>query len=210
MADPHVRVRLGALRKFEKELRGDLRGVGRGPIRDALLQWGVRYRSFAQERFDRFSKGGGDWKPLSKSTLHARRRKGFKVYRRNKAGKRVRRGVRRGAKSEVGQRPAILRDTGSLFNALEPQAIGKPGALQQRIPYGIRVGFGGPAKPRAMRGKKSKATIAEIASYHQKGSGRLPKREIIVDPPRQVTERMADDMERALARLARKKGISGP
>lgn len=60
------------------------------PIPKTVLnQWATRYYSFARERFARFSRGGGNWKPLK------RRR-------------------RRGALS----RASILIDTGTLFGSL--------------------------------------------------------------------------------------------
>ncbi len=210
MPDPHVKVNLGALRRFESRLAGDLRGRASGPIRDALLKWGARYRGFAQERFDKFSKGGGNWAPLSKRTLNMRRDRGRKAFYIDKTGRRRRskRRIKRGASSLVSQRPAILRDTGSLFNALEPQVIGKPGAISKMIPFGIRVGYGGPGKHKARKSKKPKATIAEIAEFHQEGGGRLPQRKIIVNPIPSVVEDMAGDMELALRRMTKQEGIS--
>lgn len=169
-----VKVNLKPLKRFIRAVSQDLRLSGSGPIRKAIKQWAVRYRSFVRERFDKFSKGGGDWKPLSKRTL-AGRRKG----------------------KGVGLVAAILRDTGTLMAALQPTFTRKPGALERDIPFGVRVGFGGPA-----RHKGGKATIADIASFHQEGKGRLPKREIIVDPSRGVLNAMASDMERALGKAS--------
>lgn len=170
-----VKVNLKPLKKFLRTVSQDLRLSGSGPIRKAIKQWAVRYRSFVRERFDKFSKGGGNWRPLSKRTL-AGRRKG----------------------KGVGLVAAILRDTGTLMAALQPTFTRKPGALERNIPFGVRVGFGGPAKH-----KGGKATIADIASFHQEGKGSLPKREIIVSPSSKVITAMARDMERALSSVAR-------
>lgn len=178
-----VKVDLEPLRRFNTELSRDLRGSGSGHIRAALKQWAVRYRSFVQERFDTFSKGGGDWPPLSPRTI---------------AGRRKGRGSRRFAKGAV----AILRDTGTLFGALSPTFTGKPGQLQEDIPFGVRVGYGGPHRyPSGGR-----ATIADIAAFHQEGNSRLPKREIIVTPSERVLDQMAADMDRAIGRTIRSTG----
>lgn len=138
--------------------------------------WAMMYRSFIQLRYDRFSKGGGNWKPLSKATLAARRRKGTRRRKKFKAG----------ASTSLSMRPAILRDTGVMFNALSPEFRRRPGQLQKQLPSAILVGYGGPH-----RHPGGKATIADIASFHQTGEGRLPKREIIVDPDRETLDDMA-------------------
>lgn len=102
---------------------------------------------------------------------------------------------------------AILRDTGALFAALAPTVQDAPGAFEQQLPFGVEVGFGGPARHPAPEGSKSAPpTIADIAAFHQFGAGHLPKREIIVDPTQEVTNEMANDMDRALQALARRTG----
>jgi len=92
------------------------------------------------------------------------------------------------------ERAAVLRDTGTLFGALTP---GAPGNEFRRIPRAIRVGYGGPH-----RHPKGRATIADIASFHQTGAGHLPKREIIVPPDQRTIRGMIRDGKRALRRLA--------
>ena len=130
--------------------------------RNVYNQWAVRYRSFARERFVTFSRGGGNWSPLKR-----KRRRGEK------------------------KRAALLRDTGTLFAALDIQFRNKPGQLQKDLPKGVQVGFGGPA-----RHPKARITIAELAAVHHFGLGRVPAREIIVDPPDRVLQQMADDVTR--------------
>lgn len=147
---------------------------GRGPIEKGFKQWGAVYRSFASERFDTYSKGGGNWKPLSPQTI-ARRRKG----------------------SGTGLVAAILVDTAILKNALAPNLI-KPGRFDEKIKGGIRVGYGGPDKH-----KGSTFTIARLARMHHEGKGRLPKREIIVEPDHKTVVKMIDVMEVAIRRAAR-------
>jgi len=90
---------------------------------------------------------------------------------------------------------AILRDTDTLFMAMTP-AFGRPGGIQEDVSYGITVGYGGPA-----RHPKGKATIADIAHFHQSVGGNLPVRKIIVPPNQHVQDQMAADMERAIRRL---------
>jgi hypothetical protein len=68
-----------------------------------------------------------------------------------------------------------------------------PGSVNELIDGGVRVGFGGSASH-----PEGFATIAQIASYHQVGGGRLPKREIIVQPTSALLEAFVSDLERAL------------
>jgi hypothetical protein len=161
-----VEIRLDGLKQFGRTVHSDVRNRSSGPIRDAIVQWGVRYRSFVMRRFVRYSRGGGDWAPL-------------------KAGR------ARGALSAA----AILRDTGLLLGALNPEFVSSPGALQEGIPFGVRVGYGGPGR------YPSGASIADIARFHQLGEGYNPKREIIVKPDAATISRMADDMQRAMIKL---------
>lgn len=63
----------GPLKKFEAQIRADLRRSGNGPVRRAIRQWGHRYLAFTRERYVRNSRGGGEWKPLAESTKRRRR-----------------------------------------------------------------------------------------------------------------------------------------
>lgn len=63
-----VELNLPGLEKFAQHVNN-----ATGPIDDALKQWAARYRGFAQRRFDKYSKRGGDWPPLSDRTLAMRR-----------------------------------------------------------------------------------------------------------------------------------------
>ena len=167
-----VSIDLTVLVEFRTQVDAQLNG-GTGPVADALKQWAVRVRSWLQERFDKNSKGGGEWPALSEKTI-AKRRKG------NGDGS-----------------PAILRDLGLLFAVLNPVFTGQPGAIEESIPYGVRVGFGG-----STAHGNGAATISDIAAYHQEGAGHLPVREIIVTPDNNIQELMSNDMRRALDRLA--------
>lgn len=181
----NVRLNLEPLKRFAAAIRADLRTTGNGPIRRAMRQWAARYRGFAQQRFDRFSKGGGDWPPLAASTK-ARRRK-----------------ARKGRKKGATRSFSLLRDTGLMFAALDTPWSRKPGALQKDIPFGVRAGFGGPAKYPG-----GKATIADIAGFHDSGAGNLPKRQIIVVPDSRTLAAMAGDMERGLGQMASITGVA--
>jgi len=163
-----VDIDLRGLKKFEEVVDKDLRKGGNGPIRAAIKQWAARYRGFVQRRFVKFSRGGGDWQPLK-----------------NKR--------RRGKKG----RASLLRDTNTLFAALDPQFKRKPGQLQKNVPFGVKVGYGdGGQHPIAS------ASVTQLAEWHQLGAGNLPARKIIVKPDRKTISGMAADMQRAMGRLA--------
>lgn len=54
-----ISVKIPGLRRFHNQVKS-----GGGHIRKAFNQWALRYRSFVQRRFDKFSRGGGDWPDL--------------------------------------------------------------------------------------------------------------------------------------------------
>lgn len=198
-----VIVNLEPLKQFASIIENDLRRNGSGPIRRAIKQWGRRYRAFARERFDKFSKGGGDWQKLADSTKKRRRGKTY----------------------------SILKDTEILFAALTPTFQNRPGQFEQDIPFGIRVGYGGPgrhpvrskaktkkgrtrARLRAGKGgffragpRMSTATVADIAGFHNEGvrypNGKVVKREIIVQPDQTTIDGCVEDMLRALETLGK-------
>ncbi len=173
---PRLRVNistdLAPLRHFGKEVRNGLRGMP-GPIDDLFKLIGQAYLSFAQRRYNRFSRGGGDWPPLKAATI-----------------KRRRRGPRK--KSAT----AILRDTGTLFNAL---GRGSPGNVFKRTRRGILVGIGGGAT----HPDDKKLTVGKLAEYHNFGMGKNPKREIVpeeLDPQARAVIQLG--VQKAAARLA--------
>ena len=169
-----------------REFAGIVRSKA-GPIRRAIRQWAARYRGFAQRQFRANSLGGGRWRKLKR-----KRRRGKLKFAR------------------------ILRDTGTLYAALTPQFLSKPGQMERLVPDGVATGFGGPAMhPGRRRTKKRKGairvskpakrvTVAQIAAWHNAGvpSINLPKRQIIWDPDEQTESRMAGDMRRALQEVA--------
>ncbi len=194
MADDSVRIKvnlnLEPLERIPRALRRQSLG-GEGPVRDTFRQWAARWRSFTRQRFDRLSKsGGGEWPALKESTKRQRAKK-----------KKARRGAT-GAR-----RFSILRDNNLLFNATTKGFGGtaknwkKPGGLQEDIKAGIRVGYGGPSLHKDIAGKSSKATIADIAAFHQVGAGNLPERKIVVSPDDATIRRMNGDLERGVKKL---------
>lgn len=190
-------------------LRQQLRG-GAGPVREGLHQAGRIYMGRMAERFVNNSRGGGDWAPLAKSTLRARarapqRRKAAKVREDLAANKitvveaksklaKIRKSKTKAprtaavatavlAQAGVAARPAILRDTGTLFGAMQ---AGHAGNVFEDIPGGVRVGIGGPAP------HPGGSTIADIARYHQLGTTRMKARPIMVQPTGKLHQEMSE------------------
>lgn len=178
MYEATVAINLAGLEQFATTVDAQLNGTP-GPIANCVKLWAVRYRSFAQIRFDLYSRGGGTWQQLASSTMKQRREG-------------------RGKKSVI--KYAILRDTNTLFTALTPTFVNSPGAIEEQIPFGILCGYGGLQRYAVgVANKTGRATIADIANFHQSGYlPRLPQRKIIVDPPPELIRVMADDMERAM------------
>ena len=82
-----------------------------------LRRMAQRYRSFLFKRFDRFSRGGGNWKSTNRR------------------------------KSSRGQRrPFILRISHALMRALSPIMRGLPGQYERINGNTIETGYGGNAK----------------------------------------------------------------
>ena len=222
-----VTVNLQPLHDLQAAIDADLQG-GDGPIGQAFVLWGHRVCAFLQERYATNSMGGGDWPPLKDRTMMGRRSptggtrgkrvtalkkqaiKATALYHKTGSDKHLEKltSIRtkivnlKAGKSENGKKigAAILRDTGTLFNALDPDTE-SPGGIKTRIPFGITVGYGGQAGH-----PKSTATIADIALWHQAGMGNLPVREIIVEPPDTVVAAMRVDMLKALDNLSKTTG----
>ena len=186
MAIGTVKLDMRPLKRFAAEVRRDLRTNGSGPIRQMLRQWGRRYLGFTKKRFLKLSRGGGDWKALASSTIRGRRKP---------RGKTARSKTRR-----TGGKVAILRDTGTLLAAVSK---GNAGNLFKNIRNGVRVGIGPKKHP------NGKATLADIAEFHDAGRGNLPKREIFVEPDQSTINGMVSDAQRAMTRLFRSKQIGG-
>lgn len=165
MAD--VRVNFRPLERLARKIE-----TRHGPLNDVYIQWAARYRAFAKRRFVKASRGDGTWKDLSPVTKKRRRK-----ARRGHKGPRV---------------FAILRDTGTLFAALEPR-LENPGSLKKLLQKGVRVGYGGSAKH-----PSGGLTIARLAEIHNRGLGRVPQRKIIVTPDRKTMDTMVRDFYRGI------------
>jgi hypothetical protein len=182
-----------------------------GPLRDAWLQVAVRFRAFIQERFSIFSRGGGDWPPLAESTIKGRTRapvtRALAAMKRGgnvtqaQYEKRLKAARAKAAKhfkkyQDGEARFGILINTGLLFAATSPMFIDAPGQYQLETPNGIVVGFGGPEG----YANGGSATIADIASFHQEGTARLPQRKIIVPPPSVLMPELVEYLQRGVNR----------
>ncbi len=206
MLEIHAKLDLAQLRAAADQALRALQGQGDAnhPVRVGWRHVARLYRSFAQRRFSAAARGDGTWKPLAKSTLkrrfyapvaRARRfeRDGFETDPARQA-KRLRAARAKARKTEKAfaagkYKVAILIDTGTLRSALDPEFHGLPGQLQQEIPFGIRVGYGGPHAHPEGKG----VTVADVAMFHDQGgpNGRPPKRSIIVPPDDRTVQRMA-------------------
>lgn len=203
-------VRIDPLIKFREKVHAGLESQP-GPIQDALLLWAVRFFAHTLRLYRDNSRGGGKWPPLKVRTLMARA--GMPVVRLNKlrrmgaisaavyakrlksAQSKVRSTRKRIASGKA--KNAILIDTGVLIGTLNP-AMEVHGQHRRLVSMGIEVGYGGKAGH-----PKGKKTVAEIATFHQLGAGRLPKRPIIphkIDDAK-VLLGMRNDMEAAIRKV---------
>jgi hypothetical protein len=93
------------------------------------------------------------------------------------------------------QRIGILHVLGLILDALRP---GHPANIFQLVRTGIAVGIGGGPKHPG-----SDHTIGEIANFHDKGAGNLPRRKLYYRPDAPLTKQMQDDARRMAERLLR-------
>lgn len=282
--ETHVTLNLDPVMRLKARINQEIKGQGT-EFQGCLKRWALRYRTYVRRRFDRFSKGGGNWAPLALSTIIARHRKRnlkgrvkvvpdnpvkksksaktstkkrpsllsklrkavksrktktklknlgkigkslFKATKRSarKAGKAAKKGaksVRRAIKNKHKRPPkttlardtrrggkivkvkgaySTLRDTGTLFGALDPVFSSKPGALEKLVDGSIVVGFGGPGAYTQTKGKRF--TVADIAAFHQTGGGKLPKRTILVMPDKDLYKAMREDLRRTVMRIIKR------
>jgi len=170
-----VTVDLSGLENLKRIIRS-----GNRFIREGYTQWAAIYRADQRLRYVKYSRGGGDWAPLSPATL-ARRKKG---KRKN---------------LKLTQAPKILVDKAIMLSALETRFSKKKGQFEKELPdhSGIEVGYGGPG-----RYPKGGPTVADVASFHQKGGPNLPQRKVIDKPSAKAESRMAEVMTVKLAQAA--------
>jgi hypothetical protein len=93
---------------------------------------------------------------------------------------------------------AILVDTGTLRSGL---VVGsQANRVAWRGQTQVSFGFSGARHP------SGQATIARIASYHQRGTRTAPRRAILVGPSRQAVRTMRAAVQREFSRLVRRAG----
>lgn len=163
-----IRWDFGPLWRLKKEIRHADRA---GPFHTMLKQWGVRYLAFTRRRFAR--EGNGQWARLAPPTVRRRRQ-----------GKRKSGGTK------------ILRDTGTLLNALSPNGAGNLFTFVKSLIRGpgVRVGFSDSA-----RHPTAGMSVAQLAAIHDEGKGNMPKRPILVPPDEPTKMQMRRDLLRAVA-----------
>jgi hypothetical protein len=110
-----VKITMTSLTAYKKVVNTQLKSGSPGVLTDVFKQWAIRYRSFIQQRYNKYSRGGGDWAPLKQATIDAKGSSG------------------------------ILIDTGLMFSALTPVWQSPPGGINRFITGGVEVGFGGEA-----------------------------------------------------------------
>ena len=139
--------------------------------------WTKIYRKFIHDRFRSASQGDGTWPSLSARTI-ARKKSAL-----------------------------ILIETRSLINAVDPELYNAPGSFARRNGNGLLVGYGGDiVHPTAAKNGRA-TSIAEVAEFHQAGSGKLPQRKIIVAPDRATIDLVAAEIGAATRDLIKEVGI---
>lgn len=121
------------------------------------------YRDFIATRYDRMSKPGSHWKRLAKSTLAARRRRG---------------NTSRDKLIDTGELRANIK---SLIQITDRQT--KDGSR-------LGIGFGGSSKKHSKWVKfgdtykkvPGNVTMLQLAQWHDSGTERMPRRQILVRP----------------------------
>lgn len=192
MANVRVRMDLRKFGRFYRAFKAGMEGAP-GPVDAFFKQAAMRFLTFTRRRFSIYSRGGGDWELLSVFTIR-HRRKGRRRSTRVESLAAVRRNGRIERLVRAGGSFAILRDTGTLFNAL---FAGSPGNYIKRIGGGIRVGIGG-----GPRHKKAPMTIGRLAEIHNEGEGRVPQRLIVTPDMDSRTRRgIMLDMRRAITKM---------
>jgi hypothetical protein len=148
-------------------------GSGNPVLAGAFRQWGRIYLAFATKRFS--DKETVGWRALRPSTVKQRIRQGF-----------------------PGPQP-ILRRIGEVKRALRE---GEPGNQLRMIAKGVRTGYGGNSPHSRYPGqKRSSPSIAQIAEWHNTGTARMPKRQIIVPPNRPTLQSMIHPLGVAIRRI---------
>ena len=147
-----------------------LRGISASRRTEMYRRLGLVYSQFNQRKFDKNSRGGGDWAPLKMSTVEK------KATARGRSRAKGRGGRRKRRKFKYANPFLILKDKGHLRNAL---SIGKRGSMRKYTSNMAVVGMSSTA-----RHKSSKMTYHELAVHHSK-NGRS-----VFSMPDKPTERL--------------------
>ena len=167
------------------EVEIDLQGIEGVSLIDSetagriMKKWSALLRNFLDVRFTKFSRGGGDWAPLSPVTIARKRAKASK---RGKGRSQEQRML-----DSLFDATSILIDTGVLRTALNAHS---PGSITRELfdanELSVEVGIGGSSKHPSSKN----LTIGQIASLHQYGGKNMPARPIVVKPDQSVIEEM--------------------
>ena len=152
--------------------------AGQSGYDEIMIKWIVRYKKYALAQFNKNSAGGGAWPPLKPP---------------------IRKRVHKGSKR-------ILRDSDTLRATLDPiptlDRFPAPGMQTIRRYKTVTIGFGGgPKHP------FSKLSIARLAVVHHLGLGRVPVREILVEPTEEIKQRMVKDVKDVANKYKRELGL---
>lgn len=155
-------------------------------LRPVYKQWGVRYLAWIKRGFVIKSRGGTfqgvKWRKLKPATIKARA---------------SRRRTARAKTAAMGKYSILIDRLASIRKALTP---GAPGSLWKWLRNGVRVGFGGPAKHPG-----GKATIRDIAVFHDQGEGHNPKRQILHKPDLAIRRFMLKTLGEGIDRIGRRR-----
>lgn len=190
MANVRVKLDLATLDRLRRAAADPLSSPS---VSDALTQIGGRMETFTKRRFDKNSRGGGDWKPLAASTIAGRRPPNPRNRSRDSALSVGR--TRSGKLKPTNRRVAILVDTRQMRKGLE---LGFPGNVRAKFAasgrFGVRYGIQG-------GNHKGGMTIGRLASIHHNGNARLPARKIVVRPDAATVSRMTNDLRNAIRKI---------
>lgn len=160
---------LRGLRRFREDIKPFAKTR---EVATLFNKWAADYRTFLKARYEKFSKGGGNWRRLRPETIRRKRRRGGKRF--------------------------ILRDTDVLYRALNRRFTPAAGAFQRRVGFGVEVGFSDTFRHPHSR---SGVTVGAIASYHNAGGGRLPRRQIMVLPDQRTKQLFVIEAQNTLGKL---------
>jgi hypothetical protein len=160
--------------KVPQRIRKLLSGIGNPRLTPrAVSECKKVYRDFIATRYDRMSKPGSRWKKLAKSTLEARKRRGN-----NSRDK--------------------LKDMGELRSNIKSLIQITDRKTQDGCQ--LAIGFGGSSKKHSKwiridgRYRKAKGDVSmlDIAQWHDSGTERMPRRQILVRPDASTCHQMAE------------------